>query len=371
YMPTGAERSAATTRDLFAAAALDVSRFARIPVPPMALPPVPADHLEAWQARGAKTVVLAGTTKGTPVLFEVRDDPQAPMPSLEAETTADVVVFISLLAFIAVAAAILARRNLNMGRGDARGAARLALFVLAFWLGSWNLIASLEKILEGIAYGVFIATLVWLAYVALEPHVRRRWPRTLVSWNRLLQGRFRDPLVGRDLLAGMFAAAVLRLILFFAAGAAGEESPHKATSYPGVLRMLGEVLFYDVWLAVIETFAFLFLLYAATLVVRKRVIALVAVIALLSAMFFAVGGTAIVGVAGVLVMLHRFGLLAGIATCYGLFLQAEMKTFEFGRWYGAPSLLAMLIAGALLLWAFMHARDSLRRPLPDFRQGLH
>jgi hypothetical protein len=32
--------------------------------------------------------------------------------------------------------------------------------------------------------------------------VRRRWPATLVSWSRLLAGRFRDPLVGRDVLAG-------------------------------------------------------------------------------------------------------------------------------------------------------------------------
>ena len=42
----------------------------------------------------------------------------------------------------------------------------------------------------------------WLLYIALEPYVRRRWPATLVSWSRLLAGGFRDPLVGRDLLAG-------------------------------------------------------------------------------------------------------------------------------------------------------------------------
>src|SRR5262249_48216950 len=38
--------------------------------------------------------------------------------------------------------------------------------------------------------------------VALEPHVRRRWPWLMVGWNRLLAGRWRAPLVGRDLLLG-------------------------------------------------------------------------------------------------------------------------------------------------------------------------
>ena len=41
-----------------------------------------------------------------------------------------------------------------------------------------------------------------MAYVALEPYVRRLWPTTLISWTRLLTGRFGDPLVGHDLLIG-------------------------------------------------------------------------------------------------------------------------------------------------------------------------
>jgi hypothetical protein len=37
---------------------------------------------------------------------------------------------------------------------------------------------------------------------ALEPYLRRRWPERIISWNRLLAGEFRDPLVGRDILIG-------------------------------------------------------------------------------------------------------------------------------------------------------------------------
>src|SRR4029453_6199709 len=51
-------------------------------------------------------------------------------------------------------------------------------------------------------------TLLWSAvlgvsYLALEPYVRRRWPWRVISWNRVLEGRWRDPLVGRDVLIGL------------------------------------------------------------------------------------------------------------------------------------------------------------------------
>jgi hypothetical protein len=47
----------------------------------------------------------------------------------------------------------------------------------------------------------------------VEPHARRLHPRFLVSWTRLLRGRFADPLVGRDVLAG--AGLGTLFILFF------------------------------------------------------------------------------------------------------------------------------------------------------------
>jgi hypothetical protein len=53
----------------------------------------------------------------------------------------------------------------------------------------------------------------WLNYISLEPYVRRWWPHTLISWARLLSGRVRDPLVGRDLLTGLLAGVGLVLLL--------------------------------------------------------------------------------------------------------------------------------------------------------------
>ena len=45
--------------------------------------------------------------------------------------------------------------------------------------------------------------------MSLEPRVRRLWPTTLISWARLLSGRARDPMVGRDLLIGVAAGVGL------------------------------------------------------------------------------------------------------------------------------------------------------------------
>ena len=52
----------------------------------------------------------------------------------------------------------------------------------------------------------------WLMYIAFEPFTRRRLPRVLVGWSRLLAGKYRDPLVGRDLLVGFVAGIMVALI---------------------------------------------------------------------------------------------------------------------------------------------------------------
>ena len=55
------------------------------------------------------------------------------------------------------------------------------------------------------------AALNWVVYVALEPWVRRKWPRTMISWSRLTSRGVRDPLVGRDLLYGTLLGSLLAL----------------------------------------------------------------------------------------------------------------------------------------------------------------
>lgn len=118
-------------------------------------------------------------------------------------------------------AAGLALRNLRRGRADTRGGLRFALYFFAIDLVMWvvamhhdgspqrELDFGLSYLVRSLAY----ALRVWLYYVAFEPIVRRFWPDMLISWSRLLSGRFQDPRIGRDVLVGILCAAALELML--------------------------------------------------------------------------------------------------------------------------------------------------------------
>src|SRR5262249_8058643 len=63
-----------------------------------------------------------------------------------------------------------------------------------------------------LGFGGMTAFLYGLSYLAIEPAIRRRWPWRFTAWNRLLDGRLRDPMVGRDLLIGLAVGAMCLLI---------------------------------------------------------------------------------------------------------------------------------------------------------------
>jgi eukaryotic-like serine/threonine-protein kinase len=114
----------------------------------------------------------------------------------------------------------LARANVREGRGDRRGAIRLGLLTFVVMVARWAITAhhvpdTLQELIlaiRGLGMALVLAACVWLFYLALEPYVRRSWPETLVSWTRLLAGRLRDPVVGRDLLVGAAIGSVMAVI---------------------------------------------------------------------------------------------------------------------------------------------------------------
>src|SRR5688572_653516 len=130
----------------------------------------------------------------------------------EAVTALTIVV----VSFVMLAGALLAWRNLKSGRADRGGAFRLALFAFSSLMLAW-LFASdhrfdpqeLNLYLNAVAVALYWSVLAGVMYLAVEPFVRRRWPHALISWNRLLEGRFGDVLVGRDALIGIFFAALV------------------------------------------------------------------------------------------------------------------------------------------------------------------
>src|SRR5262249_25301927 len=74
-----------------------------------------------------------------------------------------------------------------------------------------------------IGFALYSAVNLWLLYMAFEPYVRRFWPQLVIGWTRLLSGRVRDPLVGRDVLVGVAAGMIGALLI-----ASREIVPHLA-----------------------------------------------------------------------------------------------------------------------------------------------
>ena len=115
-----------------------------------------------------------------------------------------------LVLSLIIGSALLARRMARLGRGDRRGATTVALALFSLGLAQWaaqahhvpDFATEQNAFFEACADQMFRAGIAWLAYLGIEPWIRRHWPASLISWSRMLAGSFRDPLVGRDILLG-------------------------------------------------------------------------------------------------------------------------------------------------------------------------
>jgi Protein kinase domain len=164
--------------------------------------------------------VEAAARGGRPVAFFVgcpgRDEPRLQVEGEAAGLSVAPTFDFGLALVLLPGCVLLAWRNLRAGRADVAGGWRLALYAFAATLAAWllrahhaaALAAEQQLLAQAAGQGLLMAGLLCLAYFAVEPPLRRRWPWRIVSWNRLLAGRLRDPLVGRDVLLGVaFGAA--------------------------------------------------------------------------------------------------------------------------------------------------------------------
>ena len=189
--------------------------------PPRFTPAAPFDTRRAWSGTypGDRTPiqVQAASWRGLPTFFRVTGpwhevaDPFAGIAFAGAGASAFMIL---LTAAIVGAGLLLAWRNLRLGRGDRRGARRLAAvtFICAVagrWLprlSAGKMREAAELFEDSLAEGLFIAAFMYLLYIALEPFVRRRWPSLLIAWTRLVAGELRNPMVGRDVLIGIIGS---------------------------------------------------------------------------------------------------------------------------------------------------------------------
>jgi hypothetical protein len=365
---------------LFSAAGLDSSKWPT--AQPMWTPPVYSDARAAWTGSLAERPdipmrIEAAAYRGRPVYFELIGPWTRPQRMQPYQPTAreqvTVVIFIGLGISMLVVGAILARRNLRLGRGDRRGAFRLAAFVFAACAVGWFFgihhvpnFSEFGLFMEFLAWGLLWSFFAWLLYIALEPYVRRRWPATLVSWSRLLAGDLRDPLVGRDVLAGClwgaFWVALNRLMWFFPSWLGYPPTQPKSGpdwQFLGARTIIADIsnsLFFEVLIAL----TLLFVLVLLRALLRKEWAAAVAWV-LFFTVSFSVGSNSVpvalvdnLIVQGVtLFLLRRLGLLwLVVAFVFNGVLSSFPLTTQGSAWYAGISLAGILLMAAMALYAF-------------------
>lgn len=371
---------------LLEAAGLDTAAL----TPAALVRPVPAtcDSAAAWAARlpwaaNEQVTVQAGASRGRLVHFTMVHNwgrSTAPVDSLEVQTSGGVdwgnfLVF-ALLPLIA--SVYFGARNLKLGRGDRRGATRIAVFVFcmnilesAFTtrLSEDGLLSAGADWVSGRAFGhsLMHSVSMWFAYVALEPYIRKLWPRMLVSWTRLISGRLRDPLVGRDLLIGGvagIAVVALGALAVFATRQLGFASVPTLVN-DGMLESLTGIpttllsLAYGGSVCVLQVLETLLLLLMLKLLLRRTWLAVVVSLLLssgsnaMSAAPYAGWVLAILGAAvylpSIIFVLMRFGLLAATTAMFvTLVMGSAVATLDFSAWYADRALVSMVTVGAIL-----------------------
>ena len=205
--------------------AFERARITRVdPVEPDGVPPFAADHRQAWEAdtEGAEAPVRveAASWRGMPVWFRV----QPPWESAASEQAAaspdqDVVQVVVIVVFFTVLT-LLARRMVERGEVDGRGAFRVAtVLVLCVSIselltGAVGQASRVQTVFGALQEGLLIGLIALLGYAVVEPYGRRFLPGVMVSWIRLTRGRWRDPAVGRDVLVGAaFGCAIGAVVL--------------------------------------------------------------------------------------------------------------------------------------------------------------
>jgi len=359
---------------LFAAAGLALADFT--PTDASAFtPPQTWDERAAW--KGVDRVVCAASLRGRPVFFALlpwAESSARPFPAAGSRDASRHVKFWCYLLSL-VGGIALARRNWIRGSGDRRAALRLAVVVALLDLSEGLLRANhstdmfMERwlIIEGLATALFSGANAWLIYLALEPYVRRIWPDHLVSWGRLFAGRWRDPLVARDLLAGLGTGILLSGASFaqvwigMSQGAPG--ATYVTRNFPATtgLRATLREFFFATGDGIAGSLIFLFVLVALRALVRRTWIVYLVVLPLIS---FANAHTNPTGLpvldwayslcfAGLILwLLGRLGVLAlavGLAT-YDL-VNVIPLTSDLSAWYAGPTILAGLMVCGLALAA--------------------
>lgn len=358
---------------------------------------------EAPERPGHLLSIEAGFRDGQPVYFWVGEKGTADRMTVEdippdIGTQLSEYVYAGIRLAALTVGAWLAWRNFRSGLTNLSGALRLALVYVGAYLLMWlfmahhvaNLADEWAILTAAVGLALVNGLTLFLIYLALEPSVRRLRPECVIGWNRLLEGRWRDPLVGRDVLIGGLFGVIWALL-----------TPVRRTLVPEILGQpflpypiwmppltqgpLGPIFAY-VWVPIFFQLLEFFLLVVVYLLTRRLSVA-----AGVWGLFWTVRWSLFLGAelpgsavalaailalaalaAGLAVLtLLRFGLLAFVAFgAFGFILIDLPITLDRQAWYLPTSLCVLTLLSGLAVYAFFISkredkRGYVGRPVPQ------
>jgi serine/threonine-protein kinase len=349
-------------------------------------PPRAFDERRAWtgvypEQTDIAIRVEAAAYRGKLVYFQIVEpwDNAVGEISDQSGTDASDIVLISIFFGVLFISALFAVRNVRAVRSDLRGAARITFIIFVLRMLLWAFVAhhvasrdEVYLLITGLEVSLFWSCFAGMMYLAFEPYLRKHTPERVISWNRLLAGDWRDPLVGRDVLIGV-CAGMIAITLFglraYIPGWFGDppiipflmSNPYGAT-LTGI-RGFPVLFLSQATSSPVQGFMISFLLLFFTMLLRRKWLGAVAAWLVLfsfslsqdvaagipvSAMTFAIVFPTLM-----VLMTARFGVLAMISTflTYHLIVFYPITT-ELSAWYAGDFLLCAGFISALAIYGF-------------------
>ena len=290
-------------------------------------------------------------------------------------------IALTVLCSVVIGACLLASHNIRLGRADWRSAFRLSGFLLLLGMASWAFAAHhmlhITEILifvMGLASNALAAALIWLLYVALEPYVRRRWPQTIISWTRVLNGQLRDPVVGGHMLVGILfgvlSMSLAETLMFLTVRSTGVPSPIVRLGSFQSATHVASVLVGILPNSILGTLGVFFLLFVFRLIFRKELLGAIAFVLFLTAIatLATEGGAAytipirLAQNSVAMYVLLRFGLFPYVVgNCVAAPLLVFPITADFSAWYAGRTIFMLAFVVVMSGYAFHTALGG--RPL--------
>lgn len=378
-MPPEHEDSAAPSQPmdwnvLFRLAGLDPAQFQPAPSiwNSLAASDARAAWIGTWPGTSYPLRVEAASWRGKPVFFSLIGDwtkPGRMQSSDSSPVQKAMTIVVSIVAVLLLLAAVLiARRNYLRESADVKGAWRLGMVIFSLemmlWLFKAHFVASVSVLglfVLAASGALFVTAVACSLYVAIEPYIRRHWPHAIISWSRLMAGRLRDPMVGRDLLYGVLLGVSWSLIFsifHLLRLRAGDAPAFGSTDYLlGVRGVIGTWLWH-LDTSIQGTLLFFFVMFVLRAVLRKPWLAALAFVVVWTAiqtfdshhLLIDISTYAAIYIIAAFVVL-RFGLIAlatGIFTV-DLLLNIPITT-HLSSWYSGGSLFVLLTVTVLAVW---------------------